>query len=142
VANTLTATTSVRINARPAAVWALLTDSEAVGQAFFGAKVTTDWQEGSPITFSGEWEGTTYEDKGEIRRVVPDELLETTHWSPLSGAADEPENYSPVRYRLTPTDGGTELSVTQGNVADEQSREHYEAHWAKMLDGLKRMAER
>ncbi|WP_117213458.1 hypothetical protein [Allorhizocola rhizosphaerae] len=35
------------------------TDSDTVGQAFFGSRVESDWREGSPITFTGEREGKT-----------------------------------------------------------------------------------
>ncbi len=51
----LTATASGFINADPAAIWAVITDPGQLGQAFFGAKVDTDWRVGSPITYRGEW---------------------------------------------------------------------------------------
>jgi uncharacterized protein YndB with AHSA1/START domain len=142
VPGTLTATSHVVINADPPAVWAALTDTGVLGEAFFGSRIDTDFRVGSPITYSGEWEGKEYHDKGEVRRAVPNEVLVMTHWSPLSGTADTPENYSTVTYRIEPTDGGTDLSVAQDNVADQQSREHFESTWKQMLTGLKRAVER
>ena len=37
---------------------------EAIKQYMFGTNVVTDWREGSPITWKGEWQGKSYEDKG------------------------------------------------------------------------------
>jgi uncharacterized protein YndB with AHSA1/START domain len=138
----LTATSSVNIKAEPAEVWAALTDPEVISQAFFGATVDTDWQIGSPITFSGEWQGKSFRDKGEIRRFEPAKTLEFTHFSPLSGQPDRPENYHTVTFELTPRGGGTELTIRQTNAASEEEREHSEANWAQVLDGLKKHVER
>jgi hypothetical protein len=53
----LTAAASGLINADPAAIWAVITDTRQLGQASFGAKVDTNWRVGSPIAYRGEWEG-------------------------------------------------------------------------------------
>ena len=137
----LTANSSVVVDREPAAVWAALTEPEQLSKAFFGAKVESDWRQGSPITFSGEWDGKPYRDKGKIVKVVPNQLLEYTHWSPLSGTADEPDNYHTVTFRLTPRDKGTELALTQSNVNDETEQEHSEQTWSMMLNNIKKLVE-
>ena len=71
----LTASASGLINADPAAIWAVITDPGQLGQAFFGAKVDTDWRVGSPITYRGEWEGKSFEDKGEIVKFEAEQAL-------------------------------------------------------------------
>ena len=55
--------TSIIINAPAAQVWKALTDPAIIKQYFFGTNVETDWKKGSPITWTGEWEGKTYQDK-------------------------------------------------------------------------------
>jgi uncharacterized protein YndB with AHSA1/START domain len=142
MAGQLTATSNVVIKAEPAEVWAALTDPDVLSQAFFGAKVDTDWQAGSPITFSGEWQGKRFQDKGEIRRFEPNKVLEFTHFSPMTGQPDIPENYHTVTFELIPRGGGTELTIRQTNAASEEEREHSEANWAQVLGSLKQHVER
>lgn len=142
MAEKLTATRTSVINAEPAAVWAVLTDPELLSQAFFGAKVDTDWQVGSPITFSGEWQGKSFQDKGEIVRVERNKMLQFTHYSPLTGQPDVPENYHTVTFDLTPRKGGTELAISQSNAGSEQERKHSEDNWAQVLNSFKQLAER
>jgi uncharacterized protein YndB with AHSA1/START domain len=140
--DTLTAKSSVLVDAAPSAVWAGITDPELISKIFFGARVDTDWQEGSPITFSGEWDGKPYVDKGEILRVEPERLFQYTYWSPLSGTGDTPQNYATITFRLAPRDGGTELTMTQDNVADEAGRTQAESNWQMVLDNLKQEVEK
>jgi uncharacterized protein YndB with AHSA1/START domain len=140
--NGLTATASILVNADPKAVWAVITDRQQLGQAFFGAQVDTDWRVGSPISWRGEWQGRRFEDKGEIVKFQPNEVLEVTHFSPLTGQPDVPENYHTVTFELAPRDGGTELTITQTNAASQEEREHSAANWAKMLESIKQAAER
>jgi uncharacterized protein YndB with AHSA1/START domain len=137
----LTAKSSTVINADPARVWTAITDPEVASQAFFGAKVDTDWQVGSPITFSGEWQGRSFQDKGEVVRVEPGRLLRFTHFSPLTGQPDVPENYHVVTFELAPRARGTEVTISQTNAASEEERKHSEDNWAQLLGTLKRLTE-
>jgi hypothetical protein len=103
--------------------------------------VKTDWKPGSPITWKGEFEGRAYEDKGEIISFAPERHLEVTHFSPLTGQEDRPENYHRVRYELQQTNGGTALRLTQDNSSSAEEAEHSGANWQMMLDGLKKVVE-
>lgn len=136
-----TARARVTIKAPAARVWQALTDPEQIRQFMFGSEVVTDWQVGSPILYRGEWKGKAFEDKGRILEFEPPKRLVTTHWSPLSGVADRPENYHTVQYDLSEHDGKTDLSLTQDNNASEQERQESERNWGSMLEGLKRLVE-
>jgi len=136
------ATAECEIEVSPKEVWRALTDPEAIREFMFGSEVQTDWKPGSPITWKGEYEGKSYEDKGEIVTVEPGRLLEVTHFSPLSGQEDKPENYHRVRYELTPLDGArTRVRLTQDNSGSAEEAEHSSATWQAMLDGLKKVVE-
>ncbi len=129
------------IDASKAAVWKGLTDPDQIKDYMMGSVVETDWQPGSPITWSGEWKGKPYQDKGEIVAVDEPDRLELTHYSPLTGQDDVPESYHTLVYTLEDRDGGTQVSVTQDNNADQDEADRNSQTWTQMLDGLKQTVE-
>ena len=129
------------IEARPAQVWDALTDPDMIQKYMFGSRVETDWKVGSPIAWKGEYEGKAYEDKGEVVAIDPGRRLEVTHFSPLSGKDDRPENYHRLVYELEERNGVTHVSLSQDNNPTEEAAEHSRANWEKMLAGLKQVVE-
>lgn len=123
-------------------VWQALTDPAMIKQYLFGTDIKTDWKKGSPITWSGVYEGNSYQDKGMIIDIVPQKLLHTTHYSPMTGKEDKPENYHHVIYELTPDNGKTRITITQDNVSNEKELAHMEKNWNMVLDGMKKLLER
>jgi len=138
----LTATATETIAATPAQVWEALTSPAQIKQYYFGSDVITSWEEGSPIVYRGEWQGKQFEDKGTVVKVSPPETLICTHWSPLSGTPDSPENYHQVTYSLRPEGRSTVVSVSQDNNADEDEKQHSEQMWKMMLENMKRVLEK
>ena len=136
-----TAKAVITIKAPASKVWEALTNPALIQQYLFGTQVTTDWQVGSPITYRGEWQGKTYEDKGVILQVEPERLLVSTYWSSLSGLADTHENYNTVRYELSSADPGTRLTITQDNNATQADADHSAQNWTMVLDGIKKLLE-
>jgi len=57
-------------------VWDALVNPATAKEYFFGAKVRSDWKEGSPITFTGEFNGNAYHEKGTILQYRPERLLQ------------------------------------------------------------------
>lgn len=141
--NGFIAETRVTIKAPAAAVWEALIDPELVKQYLHGTNLQSDWQVGSPITWTGEWKGEAYEDKGEVLEIEPQKRLTTTHWSPLGGSEDRPENYHTVTYELEEADGGTVLTLKQdNNPSQEEADAMAQNNWAPVLDGLKEVVEK
>ncbi len=137
----IVATAETDISASTSQVWDALVNPAVIREYMFGTQVETDWQQGSPIVWKGEYEGKSYQDKGEILLVRPGKRLQVTHFSPLSGQKDEPANYHTLTYDLTDHDGGTHLSLSQDNNASQDEAEHSKANWAAMLKGLKETVE-
>jgi uncharacterized protein YndB with AHSA1/START domain len=135
------ASAETEIDAPAERVWRALTDPDEIEKYMFGARVTTDWKPGSPITGTGEYEGKPFEDKGEILEVEPGRRLRLTHFSPLSGADDFPENYHTLTYELEGHDGRTRLSLSQDNNPSAEAAQHAQANWERMLAGLKATVE-
>ena len=139
--NTIIAKAQVEINAPIAKVWNALVNPEMIKQYMFGTNAVSDWEEGAPIVWKGEWEGKPYEDKGVILKMKPEHLLQYSHFSPLSGQADTPENYHTVTIELFPSNAGTNVTLSQDNNATEEEREHSEQNWGMMLTSLKKYLE-
>jgi uncharacterized protein YndB with AHSA1/START domain len=137
------AISKVTIDAPRAEVWDALTNPEKVSQYMHGTQVSTDWKEGSPITWTGEWKGKPYEDKGTILEVKPHTLLKYTHWSPLGGSEDKPENYHTLTYQLAGDDRKTDLTLIQdNNPSQEEADKMAKDNWAPVLQDLKETAEK
>jgi uncharacterized protein YndB with AHSA1/START domain len=137
------AVAEVQIDATPARVWSALTSPTEIEQYMFGSKVVTDWEPGSSIVWKGEYEGKSYEDHGEILEVEPKKRLVMTHYSPLGGKQDAPENYHTLTYELDEVDEGTtRVQLSQDNNETTEAAEHSKGNWEKMLEGLKAVVER
>ena len=136
-----TATATTTIDAPVSRVWQALVTPEIIKQYLFDTDVISDWNVGSPIIYRGEWEGKPFEDKGKILEIEPEKTLKSTHWSPLSGVPDTPENYHTVTYTLTGQGERTEVTITQDNNASEEEKAHSEKNWQTVLEGMKKLLE-
>ena len=137
----LIARASVSVGARVQKVWDALTTPETIKRYMFGTTVASDWKEGGPITWKGEWQGRKYEDKGVVMQFKPPQLLQYTHFSPLAGLPDVPENYHTVTIALSADGNRTLVDLTQDHNDTEEARAHSIKNWEMMLAGLKRVVE-
>jgi len=115
--NSKIAKTSITINASPDQVWKALTTPRLIKKYLMGTDASSDWKEGSPITYSGEYLGKKYHDKGIIKKIEPGKILQSTYWSSMAGKEDKPENYNLVTYKLTKKGNKTTLTLTQDNIS-------------------------
>jgi uncharacterized protein YndB with AHSA1/START domain len=136
------ATLTILIAAAPDRVWAALTEPDLVRRYMHGTTMASSWIVGDPITWTGEWKGQAYVDRGIVLEVDPVQHLRYTHWSPMGGSADRPENYHTVAFDLAADGDGTRLSLSQDNNPSQAvANAMAERNWAPMLDGLKDVAE-
>jgi len=139
--HTLSAETSVTINAAPAKVWKAITTPASIQKYLMGTTVTSDWKEGSPITYEGEYNGKKYHDKGIIKKLRPETIFESTYWSSMSGKEDKPENYNTVTYTLSDEDDRTLVVLKQDNIATKEEQAHAAKNWEQVLQKLKEVVE-
>lgn len=137
----LIAKTSITINATAAEVWKAITDPAAIQQYLMGTKVKTDWKEGSPISYTGEYHGKQYHDKGIIQKIEPEHVFQSTYWSSMGGQPDLAENYNLVTYKLGKRKDCTLLTLTQDNVKTELEKTQAVHNWKAVLQKLKSVVE-
>ena len=137
---------SIQIDALPSRIWPLLTKPEYTRRYMFGCDAVSDWQAGSPLVWQGAQDGKVYV-KGTIVEIDPERLLQYTTFSPdaFDHYEDRPENYTTVTMQLTPADGATRLSVSQGDFSRIANGELRYAHtvssWQGVLKQIKEIAE-
>ena len=131
------------IDADSASVWQALTQKKSA--MFMGADVDTDWRVGSPVRFTGEFNGKPFRDHGEILAAESQRHLAFTHFSGSTGKPDVPENYSLVDIRLEPQGERTKVTLSQTSQGHERPEEEtaarFRRNWEAMLGALKKAAE-
>ncbi len=140
--NALTLTISISINAPKSEVWKALIEPEQIKKYLFGTETKTDWKVGSPITFSGEWEGKPYQDKGTILQIEKEKILKYNYWSSFSGTEDKPENYANITYSIEEQNGQTVFTIVQDGIKTPEAREHSEQNWNVVMGSLKELLEK
>lgn len=133
--------TSITIDADASKVWRAITTPRFIKKYLFGTTVTSEWKEGSPITYEGEYEGKVYKDKGVIKKLEPEKIFQSTYWSSMGGKEDKPENYNMVTYKLTPKNDKTVVSLSPDNILSEKEKEHVADNWKMTLKNLKKLVE-
>jgi hypothetical protein len=107
----------------------------------FGTTAITDWKPGSPILFTGNWNGSNYTDKGTILQCDVEKILKYDYWSGFSGLPDTPENYSILTFEILAAGNSTTLTLRQTNFATESMYEHSDKNWDATLATLKQVIE-
>ncbi|MDB5230200.1 MAG: Activator of Hsp90 ATPase 1 family protein [Chitinophagaceae bacterium] len=139
--NNLIAKAEIVVNAPVDKAWDALINPVMIKKYMFGTTVVSEWKEGSKIIWKGEWKGKPYEDKGEILKIIPGQKLQYTHFSPLSGMDDIPENYHTVTIDLADKNGHASIVLSQDKNETEEAKAHSEKNWGMVLSSFKNLLE-
>jgi uncharacterized protein YndB with AHSA1/START domain len=135
------AKTSIAIDAPLNDVWDSLINPAIIKKYMFGTEVVADWKKNTPIVWKGSWQGKQYQDKGVILEINPNTVLKYTHFSPLSGVPDIPENYHTLTFKLVDRGTSVQIILSQDNNHSKEEQEHAEKMYETMLVGLKSLLE-
>ena len=133
--------TPITIDADASKVWKAITTPRLIKKYLFGTNASSDWKEGSTITYEGEYEGNAYKDKGVIKKSEPEKIFQSTYWSSMGSKEDKPENYNLVTYTLTSKNSKTTVILSQDNLQSEKDTEHMLENWKMTLKSLKKVVE-
>ena len=139
----------IRIQAPAARVWDALTNPAQTKKYMFGCEALSDWKEGSPLLWKGNFNGVeVVAVKGTILKIQPGKYLAYTAIDPNNPSIpDLPENYLTVTCDLSEEDGQTTLTATQGDystVADGENRYKHTIDgggWNPILIEIKKILE-
>jgi len=128
---------SIFINAPPERIWRAITDGDETVQYYYGTRVSSDWNVGSPIRY--DYPNGTVAADGEVIATDPPRRLEITfhaRWDP------EIEAEGAVRqvWEIEPGERATKLTVTQVGLTARQAEE-FGGGMVFIVSGLKSVAE-
>jgi len=137
------------IHAPAASVWNALTNPAETKKYMFGCEALSDWKEGSPLIWKGNFNGVELVAvKGTILKIRPGSYLEYTVIDPNNPKIpDLPENYLTVTCELIEQNGITTLTTTQGDystVAEGADRYKHTVDgggWEPILQAIKAQVE-
>jgi Uncharacterized conserved protein len=134
---------TVEITASTHDVWCTLTESDKIKQWMGGAQVESTWELGSEITFTGTMPNfyRKYKDRGTVRAVQREELLQYSHWSEMSHRPDLPQNRTITTLTLENIGEKTRLTVRHENFRSEAEYKHANFFWGVALYTLKNLVE-
>jgi uncharacterized protein YndB with AHSA1/START domain len=121
--------------------WSCFMDPKKSAEFFFGISFVSDLKVGSPITWSGEWQGKPFTDTGTILELRASRIFRYDYFSNMSGEPDLPENHYEVGYSFEPALGGARVVITQTNAKSREAAEHSEKNWSLMLEAVKKKLE-
>ena len=135
---------SISINAPASRVWNALVNPEMTKKYMFDCEAISDWKAGSPLIWKSASDGKVYV-KGAIVKIEPEKFLRYTTFDPNGNYKDVPSNHLTVDYVLSKENGGTLLSVSQGDYASvENGQKRYEetvGGWGMVLSKIKEIVE-
>jgi uncharacterized protein YndB with AHSA1/START domain len=132
---------TIVINAPAQKVWDSITKPELVKQWQYGSILLTNWEIGSDIRFTTEWEGKIFEQWGKVLEIQPARSIKYSLFAPGRGLEDKPENYFIMSYTLTAGNGQTTLEIIQEDNRPNAVQEEPQGAENPILQSLKKIAE-
>ena len=134
---------SVTINAPRAKVWDALVNPDTIMQYMPVTSVVSEWEAGSSIVWTSEFQGKPFEVKGTVLRFEPERLLEYDHSLPIfrpSGGGHSREDRR-VTIELRDSEAQTHVAVIEQGNKNKREFEHSEGSWRMALNGMKALLE-
>jgi uncharacterized protein YndB with AHSA1/START domain len=117
-------------------VWNALASGEGFSKIYEGITVESGWKVGSPVVWSGSWDGKTFRDEGVILTYDPPTLFVYTYWTSFWGVEQTPETTQTIRNEFQSVAGGTRVRITQSNIPTAEGRDRSQSNWKQILDRL------
>ncbi|MBO9619630.1 MAG: SRPBCC domain-containing protein [Niabella sp.] len=130
----------ITINTSIQKVWNALTHPALVKQWQYGSDLKTNWEPGTPIRFSAEWQGQVFEQWGTVLEVQPYHFIKYNLFAPRPDLEDKPENYFIMEYLLTDNGDTTDLEMRQTDNRPHAVQEKPQGEENPVLQQLREVA--
>jgi uncharacterized protein YndB with AHSA1/START domain len=123
----------------PDQLWAALTQGEFTKQYWFGRRIESDWQIGSPVRFfDGDSDNLT--DSGVVLEYDPPQRLAYTFQNEFDPEARKLGS-SRVTFSLQPYEGMVKLTIIHNDLPSEEIAAGFREGWSPILSSLKTFLE-
>src|SRR5690606_40240735 len=83
-----------------------------------------------------------FENRGTVLQFEPMKVLQYSHLSSISHLPDKEENYSIIKFLMSPSEQGTLLTIQIENSPTESIYRHFKFYWEGTVNVLKALIER
>lgn len=125
--NDIMVTRSAVLNASPGRVWEALTHPGMTKQYLYNCEVQSDWAEGSPLTWSGKYEGRDVSGEGKVLAIVPGKLIKYSGFDRLVEGDMSRQGDIYVTHEIIPHGAQTKLLTTLEHFEGDETRAEYAA---------------
>lgn len=123
----------------PEKLWAALTQGEFTKKYWYGRRIESDWQVGSPVRFfDGDSDDLT--DSGVVLEYDPPKRLAYTFQNEFDPSARKLAP-SRVTFSLQPQEGMVKLTLVHDELPSEEMAEGFREGWSPILSSLKTFLE-
>ena len=127
----------ILLNASKENIWNALTNPDIISKYLFGAEVISKWKIGSKILYKGNFNGTRFEDKGEITAFDPYKCFQYRYWSENHGTKNVKSNYVTITYQITEKGSSCILDIFQENYKSQIIVNGMNTIWDTIIEQLK-----
>jgi uncharacterized protein YndB with AHSA1/START domain len=124
----------------PERLWAALTGGDFTRKYWFGRRIESDWQVGSPVRFF-DGDGKIVTDDGVVLASEPPRRLSYTFQPVNMAPTGTLQGHSRVTFTLEPAEGVVKLTLVHDELVSNEMAEGFREGWAPILSSLKTFLE-
>jgi uncharacterized protein YndB with AHSA1/START domain len=121
----------------PERLWAALTQGEFTKKYWYGRRIESDWQVGSPVRFFDGDSDIVTDDGMVLESDPPNRLAYTFHQVGM----DPDMGHSRVTFTLEAHEGMVKLTLVHDELLSEEMAEGFREGWSPILSSLKTFLE-
>lgn len=130
------------VNAPKSIVWSVILSPDTYKE-IWAAEFSGSWEKGRAFSFSGEWDGSPYQDKCSVIDRRDEKLLVYTYWSSFWNVPQHDAESCIIKYEINELDEhSSELTITQTGFRDDTHYAETVTHWEDTIDFMKRVADK